>query len=488
MDSIELIPGLPGPGRRLLQLLKDLPSNPSVIVREIPDAIDAFRESITPATRPSCLGLLDTILSCFELPIPTEPIMKALGKLLEPMSWADLKKFGIESYLVTGLEHPSTDVEIFCLHLIRRANWEKKEIGEPLFEAIMACINSRSIAVSEEATVLLFDMADFPYYFNLIIKRFTFVDYEIMNSTLRVRWLTLFAKLSTKSPEYLEELIKDDKLVINGDNKDILLQINFVDVLGIMLEAPFTYEYISSEKTKYLDTIAQDYKGSADSYTDHIGLKFLPRLCELHPDAINSLDEKHQLFDAVRERMKTNDATSILLYGVFLSNTVVTQALIKKYGIEDEANRYVPRWLTRRFLMDEPGMSSFAHALLQPDHNLWMQLWRILPPNTLSTLVNTASSPIPRSRQLAYQCLLHIAQNSPIQIASEGFAIRHLLEAEGDHETCLLRFQVLKTMMESPHGGPKLPFGRYREDILKRLQQGPIVSGASTLKVAAETA
>ncbi|EPY51222.1 26S proteasome non-ATPase regulatory subunit [Schizosaccharomyces cryophilus OY26] len=488
MEEIKLTPGLSEEGRRLLRLLKDIPLDPVEILEEIPNTLYAFRDSITAENRPACLGLLETLLGCFELPLPDEPIVKALEKLLEPMSWNDLKQFGIEAYLVTGLEQPSPEVQDFCLKLIRRANWQEKDVSENLFDLVLTCLNSQSIGVSEEAFQLLLDMSDYCFYFDQIVQEFTDMDYEILDTTLKVRWLLLFAKLAIKSPEYMNKLVKKGRLIFDIDeNDDIFLRLCYVDVLSILLDTQFTFEYISSDNPKPLDQIIRCFQKETNSFTDHIGLTFLPILCQKFPGIYRAIDEQYDLFNIVRQRIFKKDSTSVLLYGHFLASEIITKLLIQKYEVESSEG-YIPYPLLRMLLMDDTGFTALATALQQPNSGLWAKLWENLPGDSISSIMKASSSPLRRTRQLGYQCLLHIAQRSPIQIASRAFAIEYLLATDGDHETCVLRYEVLRTLWESSNEGNELPLGRYQDEIQRRLQRGVFPGPSSTLKIAAETA
>ncbi|EPX73579.1 26S proteasome non-ATPase regulatory subunit [Schizosaccharomyces octosporus yFS286] len=488
MEDIKLIPGIPEEGRYLLRLLKDISLDPALIIKELPRAIYHFRDSITEENRPACLGILETLLGCFELPIPDEPVVKALEKLLEPMSWNDLKHFGIEAYLATGLQNPSAEVQLFCFKLVRRANWKDRDISENIFELILICLNSESIQVSEEAFQLLLDMSDYHAYFEQILREFTDMDYQILDTTLKVRWLMLFTKLAIKSPEYMDEVVKKGIFAFDiQETSDIFLRLCYVDVLNLMLETQFSFTYVLTSEYGLLDQIIRCFVKETSSFTDHIGLTFLPLLCQKHPDAFRTIDEKYDLFNITRKRIDTKDTTSVILYGRFLANETITSLLVQKYEAES-SEQYIPHSLLSRFLVDDTGLTSLAMALEQPNTSLWSKLWRSLPSGSLSSVIKNASSPLRRTRQLGFQCLLHIAQRSPIQLASQTFAIKYLIATEGDHETCILRYKVLQALWESSNEGKDLPLGRYQEEVQKRLQQGAFGGSSSTLKVAAKTA
>ncbi|WBW74922.1 proteasome assembly chaperone [Schizosaccharomyces osmophilus] len=488
MEDLKLIPGLPEEGRHLLRLLKDIILDPAAIIREIPRAIYAFRDSITEENRPACLGLLETLLGCFELPFSDEPIVKALEKLIEPMSWSDLKHFGIEAYLATGFQNPSPEVQLFCFKLIRRANWKENDISENTFELILTCLNSESIEVSEEAFQLLLDMSDYPAYFEQILQEFTDMDYEILDTTLKVRWLMLFAKLAIKSPEYMNKVVKKGLFAFDFEKtNDVFLRLCYVDVLNIMLETPFTFTYVSTSESGLLDQVVRCFKKEISSFTDHIGLTFLPVLCRKYPDAYQAINENYDLVNVVRKRIDIKDTTSVLLYGHFLTSETITSLLVQNYEAESSEG-YIPRSLLSRFLIDDTGLTSLALALDQPNTDLWTKLWKTLPGDSLSSIIKTSSSPLRRTRQLGFQCLLHIAQRSPIHLASQAFAIKYLLATDGDHETCVLRYKVLQALWESSNEGKDLPLGRYQDEIQKRLQRGAFAGPSVTLKVATKTA
>ncbi|EEB09624.1 26S proteasome non-ATPase regulatory subunit [Schizosaccharomyces japonicus yFS275] len=487
-DSIPLIPGLPDEGRRLLQLLRDLPSNPYELLGKIPNAMLDFQDSINSHNRGACLGMLETILSCLELPLPLGPIVKVIDKLVEPMSWKDLKAFGIDSYLATGLQNPAPELQLYCLKMCRRASFEKLELTDSLFTTVLTSVNSEQTKVAETAIKLVEDACKYEHYFDVLFRTFVPLDMEIMNSELRVRWLDLFTRLSVNSEKHFEMLKTKHVFDLSRTHNDALLELCYIDTLGRMVEAPHTFHFLSDE-SGFLDSTIQRYVSESNTvYVNHVALHFLPQLTTHQPACLKHLDSKFHLFDVIRQKMKGSDDTAFIAYGVLLGNKEACSLLRDKYGVQDERERYAPLWLCRKFLVDETGLGAFAHALQQSDPDQWMQLWRWMPHDTMITLMRQSNSPLARMRQLAFQCILHIAKRSPIQVASHARVLTELLDTRGEHEAIVLKYQVLMTMLEHSNNGESLPLGKFREPILKRAKEGAYGSGTPSPRVAAKTA
>ncbi|CAG8482743.1 6173_t:CDS:10, partial [Cetraspora pellucida] len=433
---------------------------------------------------------------------------KVLNKLLRPMSYADINSFGLQEYLMLGLQHEFPEVRILTMNQIEKCQESEEAIQDlvksPLFPAMLESLGFDDIPTSTRILELLVKLVTTSSYCLQV-----FFDPESIailnrlskdNGIVKFRVFDLMARISLSSPEAFQLCESSGSLEaitseLNTD--DLLIKLNAIETLSKIIQSRVGYSFF--EKTgilqSFVDILSKDDDRDITLVLEKCAvLKFFGKLCEVEDIDFSEVEDKYNILRQIDAHLLSDNMdlkiTSIHIIGVIghnehglklLSSSVSPNSLgdfMDLYnGSSGDVKLACLQTISCLLGVSEKPTKELSDIAEQIYHQMGGN------PTPLTSLIANAKCGVEELRMISFANLQKIAFHpwGKTEMVNCKEFIDYIVDRsnESTHKGKEWKFAIIQTLYESP-GSENIIAPNILEQFRRYLHEGPFYVKSKT--------